>query len=258
MKNGRLRQILVILAVAATIIVNILANALPINGQGTGEVSDRFQVYFVPAGYVFSIWGIIYLGLIGYAVYQALPAQQDNPSLRAIAVPFLVASLANIVWIFLWHYNQFGLSVLAMLVLLGSLIAIYLRLNSSRKAVTPGQRWLVNLTFSIYLGWITVATVANITAFFHWIGWNGDPLAPQTWAIIMLAVATLITGLMLLLRGDVAYALVIIWAFAGIAVRFSSEPALPIVAWSAAIVIALLAAAKSLRLLPKLPAQVPN
>src|SRR5210317_1147670 len=121
MNKDTLRQIIVVLSVLATIIVNGLASALPINGQTTGEISDSFDVFFVPAGYVFSIWGLIYLGLLAYAVYQALPAQAENPSLRSIGYLFVLSCLANIAWIFLWHYNQVALSVLAMLALLGLL-----------------------------------------------------------------------------------------------------------------------------------------
>jgi hypothetical protein len=258
MNKDRLRQIFVILAVVATITVNALANILPINGQGTGEISDRFQVYFVPAGYVFSIWGIIYLGWLAYAIYQALPAQRNQPRLRAIAFPFILNGLANSLWIFAWHYNQFGWTLLAMLVVLVSLIVIYLRLGIGTQPATPGQRWLVNLPFSLYLGWITVATVANVTDVLYWIGWTGSPLAPQTWAVIMLAVATLVTALVLLTRRDIAYAAVIVWAFIGIAVKFSSEPSYATIAWVAALVVALLAAASAARLLPKLPAPAHN
>jgi hypothetical protein len=245
-------------AVLATIIVNIMANALPINGQGTGDISDRFQVFFVPAGYVFSIWGLIYLGLIAYAVYQALPAQKTNPHLRAIGTPFLVSSLANIGWIFLWHYNQFGLSVVVMLVILAMLIITYLRLGIGVEPASPGQRWFVNLPFSIYLGWITVATVANVTSYLDWIGWNGGGIAPETWTVIMLVIATLITALVLLTRRDVAYALVIVWAFAGIAVKFSGAPVVPVAAWATTIIVALLAAASALRVLPKLTTPAHN
>ena len=122
-----LRQISVILTILATIVVNALANALPINGQNTGQISDRFQVYFVPAGYVFSIWGLIYLGLIAFAIFQALPSQRENPRLRRVGWWIALGGLANIAWIFLWHYEQFPLTVIAMLVLLGTLILTYLR-----------------------------------------------------------------------------------------------------------------------------------
>ena len=107
MNRDSLRQIAIILGVVATIVVNGLANALPLNGQLTGEVSDRYLVYFVPAGYVFAIWGLIYLGLAAFAIYQALPAQRANPRLRSIGALFVLASAANIAWIFLWHYEVF-------------------------------------------------------------------------------------------------------------------------------------------------------
>ena len=200
-----LRQIAVIVAVAAVIVVNILANALPINGQATGEISDRFQVLFVPAGYVFAIWGLIYIGLIAYAVFQALPAQRDNPRLRAIFWPVIAGAIANIVWIFLWHYNQLALTVVAMLVLLATLIVVYLRLGIQKTPVSRAERWAVHVPFSIYLGWITVATIANITDLLWFAGWNGFGLSAQTWFLIMLAAAILIAAAMALTRHDVAY-----------------------------------------------------
>src|SRR5512137_1573723 len=107
MKKEIFRQIAVVLTVLATIVVNALANILPINGQNTGEISDRFKVYFVPAGYVFSIWGLIYLGLIAMAIYQALPSQRANPRLRSTGWWISLGGLANIAWIFLWHYEKF-------------------------------------------------------------------------------------------------------------------------------------------------------
>src|SRR3990172_10942580 len=122
-----LRQIVVGITLIATIVVNGLANALPINGQNTGEISDRFDVYFVPAGYVFSIWGLIYLGLIVFAFYQALPVQQDNPRLNRISSLFALSCLANISWLFLWHYEQFPLTLIAMFSLFALLIGIYRR-----------------------------------------------------------------------------------------------------------------------------------
>ena len=114
MKNN-LRQISVVVVLLATIVINILANALPINGLGTGAISDNFNVYFVPAGYVFAIWGIIYIGLIAYAIYQALPSQKKNPRLQATGWWVVLGGLANTAWIFLWHYLQFVGTLGAML-----------------------------------------------------------------------------------------------------------------------------------------------
>ena len=233
MNRNLLRQILVLIAVIATIVVNGLANALPINGQGTGEISDRFDVYFVPAGYVFSIWGLIYVGLVAYAVYQATPAQRDNARLRSIDVPFYVASLANIVWIFLWHYEYFVLTLAAMLILLVSLITIYLRLDIGRSQPSPSERWLVHLPFSVYLGWITVATIANATSLLDFLGWNGFGLSEEFWLVIMLAAALVVAALMTWTRGDAAYLLVLAWAFAGIAIKHSGNGVVSTASWVA-------------------------
>lgn len=226
-----LRQISVIITVIATIFINILANALPINGLNTGQISDNFKVYFVPAGYVFSIWGLIYIGLIAYAVFQALPAQRENPRLRSTGWWVSLGGLANIVWIFLWHYQQFPLTLVAMLTLLASLIVVYLRLGTGRTSVSTAETWAVRVPFSIYLGWITVATVANITDVLDYVNWNAFGIAPETWMGIVLAAVLAIAGLVIFTRRDVAYTLVLLWALAGIALKFAAIPAVAIPTW---------------------------
>ena len=175
------RQIFVALTILATIVVNVLANALPINGQNTGAISDRFQVYFVPAGYVFSIWGVIYIGLIALATFQALPSQRENPRMRSTGWWITLGGLANIAWIFLWHYEQFPLTLIAMLVLLGTLIITYLRLGIGRSTVSKAETWTVRVPISIYLGWITVATVANVTSLLYYLNWDGFGIAAEVW-----------------------------------------------------------------------------
>ena len=225
------RQIMVVLSVVVTLVVNILADALPINGQNTGQISDRFQVYFVPAGYVFSIWGIIYLGLIAYAIYQALPSQRQNPRLQATGWWIVLGGLANSAWIFLWHYNQFPLTLVAMLTLLATLIVTYLRLGIGRTAVTAGEKWAVHLPFSIYLGWITVATVANISDTLDFLKWDRFGIAPEIWMSIVLAAVLVIAALMNFTRRNVAYAAVILWALAGISVKQAGTAAVVIPTW---------------------------
>ncbi|HSN78140.1 MAG TPA: TspO/MBR family protein, partial [Anaerolineae bacterium] len=233
MNKDLTRQILIVVAVVATITVNGLANALPINGLQTGEISDSFPVYFTPAGYVFAIWGVIYLGLLAYAIYQALPAQRQNPRLRSIRTLFLVGSLANVAWILLWHYQLFPLTLVAMLVLLGTLIGIYLRLRIGRSSPPLVERLAVDLPFSIYLGWITVATIANVTALLSYWNWNGFGVSQEAWLVITLAVALVVATLMALTRSDVAFLLVLAWAFAGIGVKHATvEPVAP-AAWVA-------------------------
>lgn len=234
------RQIANVTAVLATIAMNGLANALPLNGQLTGEISDRFQVFFVPAGYVFSIWGLIYLGLIAFAVYQALPAQRSNPRLQSLGYLFALSCAANIGWLVAWHYEQFMLSMLLMLALLALLIACYLRLEIGRRQVPAGERWLVQAPFSIYLGWITVATIANATALLDYLKWSGWGISPAAWAAIMLAAAVLVTAAVWFTRRDSAYALVIIWALIGIAVKHGGTPLVAYSAWAATAAVVLM------------------
>lgn len=236
--NGLLWQAGVILATVATIVVNALANALPINGQGTGEISDRFSVYFVPAGYVFSIWGLIYLGLIAYSIYQALPAQRASTLLRDLAPWYLLTAAANIAWIFAWHYNQFVLSLGIMLVLLVALIMIYRRLDAQRPA-SRGEFWSVYVPFSVYLGWISVAAIANATSVLDYVGWNGFGISEPVWAVIMLVVATVLGLFFSVRRADIAYVAVLVWAFIGIAVKHSGTPLVAVTAGVAAAVLAL-------------------
>jgi len=226
-----LRQIIVLLSVLATLIINGLANALPFNGLTTAEISDRFQVYFVPAGYVFSIWGIIYLGLMAFAIYQALPAQRANPRLRAISGWVVLGSLANSVWILLWHYEQFPLTLLAMLVLLFSLIRTYLNLGIGRVRVSGAESLLVHLPFQIYLGWITVATVANVTTLLDYLQWNGFGISPEVWFSLILIAVLGIVGWVNYTRRDVAFTLVILWALAGIAIKHSAVRAVVVPTW---------------------------
>jgi benzodiazapine receptor len=240
MQKGTVRQLVNLCAVMATIAVNGLANALPLNGQTTGEISDRFRVYFVPAGYVFSIWGLIYVGLVAFAIYQALPSQRENPHLRRIGYLFVLSCLANVAWLFLWHYEVFPLTLAAMLTLLFSLIAIYLRLEIGRARVGRAERWLVRVPFSIYLGWITVATIANVTTLLDYLNWSGWGISPEAWTVIVLAAGVGIASAVSLTRGDVSYMLVIAWAFAGIGVKHADTPVVATAAWVATALVALM------------------
>ncbi len=229
--KDKVRQIAVIVSILLTIIVNTLANALPLNGQNTGEISDRFDVYFTPAGYVFSIWGLIYLGLIAYAIYQALPSQRENQRLRAIGWWVVIGSLANTAWIFLWHYEVFPLTVVAMLMLLVSLIITYLLLGVNRVKVSTAEKLAVHLPFSIYLGWITVATVANIAALLDYLEWNAWGVSEVTWMWIILGAVLVIALLMNFTRRDIGYALVILWAVAGIGFKHALVTGVAVPSW---------------------------
>ena len=221
--DKRILQISNFLAVVLTIVVNSLANILPINGKNTGQLSDNIPNLFVPSGITFAIWGVIYLLLILFAIYQARDffkkEKIEMPYLTKITHFFLLASAANIIWIFLWHYEKVALSLIAMLILLISLIAIYIKLNVGQQQIPLKEKMFIHVPFSVYLGWITVATIANITAWLVIISWDGFGISDVTWTIIVLCVATLLTLIILYKRRDIAYSLVIIWALLGIVIK---------------------------------------
>lgn len=252
------QRIAVVTGLAVTLLVNILANVLPIAGRTTGEVSDSYPVLFTPAGYVFSIWSLIYLGLLAYAIYQILPAQRQEARLTAIA-PWFVASCAfNSLWIVAWHYGALALSVILMLGLLLSLIVIYLRLGINLIRVRGADWWVVNLPFRLYLGWIIVATVANLTVFLYSLGWDRWGLSEVLWTILMMAAAALIGLALLRLRRDIVAAMVVIWALLGIALKQSATVTLPIAALILAFVLLVGIAVHWMPQASKLPAKQAN
>ncbi|MHC1781739.1 MAG: tryptophan-rich sensory protein [Anaerolineaceae bacterium] len=226
MKNDLVRQIALILTTLFTLVMNSLANALPLNGRGTGEISDSFNVLFVPAGYVFSIWGIIYIGLIAYTIYHSLPKQAGNPRLRRTGWLVALTSLANGGWNYFWHFGYYAVTVLVMFVLLAALIAIYLRLDIGRTPFSKLEKWVVSIPISLYLGWISVATIANITALLSYLGWDRWGLSELAWTLIMLGIGVALGGVMAFVRRDIAYSLVLVWAFTGISVRWMAMPVL--------------------------------
>ena len=237
MKKVSLGQIIVAVATVATIVVNALASTLPLNGQTTGEISDRYPVLVVPAGYVFSIWGLIYLALVAFSIYQALPAQRENARLWSMGPVYVVSCVANVAWLVLWHYEVLPWTMLAMALLLVCLILIYLLAGIGRAQVSRAEKWLAHIPFSIYLGWITVATIANASTLLYDLGWTGWGLAPATWAVIILVVAAAIASAVGLARRDIAYTLVIVWAFAGIGVKHIDTYPVAYVAYALALLV---------------------
>ncbi len=247
MKSDISRQFFVILTTIFTLVSNALANALPLNGRNTGEISDSFNVLFVPAGYVFSIWGIIYIGLLAYTIYHSLPSQRANPRLRRTGWLAALSSVLNAGWIYLWHYGYYTLTLFVMLGLLATLLAIYLRLDIGKVKFNQVEKWTISIPFSLYLGWITVATIANATALFSYLGFTGGGISPTAWTVILLVAGVIIAALMAFTRSDIAYLLVLVWAFAGISVRWLADPILGIAGFAAAgLVLILLVASRAL------------
>ncbi|WP_290794295.1 hypothetical protein [Flavihumibacter sp. UBA7668] len=216
------RSIAALLAMAGVIIVNSLAVLLPINQMSTGAISDLYPNYFVPAGFTFSIWSAIYLLLFsfcGYAIWFAF-SNQANTKIRQLLPGllnlFLLTCIINCSWIFLWHYLQIRLSLVVMLLFLITLILIYQKLTLYKSSLSGTAYFFLQVPFSVYLGWISVATIANTTAVLVSSGWEGGFLSPINWAVVMMLVAVAL-GLLFLFRWkDKAYPLVICWALYGI------------------------------------------
>jgi len=217
--NANLLRFGNIAAFIITLAINSLANTTVLNGRTTGQVSDLYPTLVTPAGYVFAIWGIIYVLLLAFVIYQALPSQKDKLFQKQIGLIFILSSLFNCVWLFLWQYDFITESVVVMFALLASLIAIYLRLNIGKAKVSLKEKLLVHLPFSVYLGWITIAAIANVASALVSANWGGFGLSPEIWAVTVLTVALVITLAVIVKRRDIAYSLVIVWALGGIAVK---------------------------------------
>jgi len=220
-------SVLNLLGFLGAIVVNALANILPINNITTGALSDLYPNLFVPAGLTFAIWGLIYVLLGIFAIYPLVPRVRRDPQkvefVQKIGPLFFVSCLANIGWIFAWHYQILPLSLILMLILLGCLLAIYVRLNVGKSKATRAERYFAHLAFSVYTGWITIATIANVTALLVDIDWMRWGLTQQFWAVAVIVVGIVIALSVLFTRRDIFYCLVVDWALLGILLKRLSD-----------------------------------
>jgi len=229
-----------LLAFIAVIVVNGLAESIPLNGKTTGEISAMFPVLITPAPYTFSIWGLIYVLLLCYVIYQLLPRNKHIVNLVGSA--FLFSCIFNISWVLLWHYlySQVWLSLIAMIGLLLSIIFMFTNVREARDLHTK-DRIFVQLPFSIYLGWISVATIVNTSVVLYDLGWNGLGLSDTAWTVIILAVGSILAWLVGIPYRTPAYMLVFVWAYAGIAVANQDIPVIFYTAVGLAALLGLLA-----------------
>jgi benzodiazapine receptor len=233
-----------IAAFVLTVIVNGLAGSTTLlGGVNTAEISDANPTLITPAGYVFSIWGIIYILLAVFVIFQALPSQKEKEYTKKIGWLFVLSSILNIVWLFFWQYQILSVSIVLMFLLLITLIAIYLRLNIGKSTVTLREKLNVHVPFSVYLGWITIASIANVAVFLVSENWDGFGISPETWATLIIIVALVIALLVIATRRDIAYGLVIVWAFVGIAVKQSGNQSIVTLTEASAIIVLLTMAA---------------
>lgn len=209
---------------AAVLAVNGLAQWLPINGKTTGEISAKYPVLITPAPYAFSIWSIIYLLLIGFVIYQFKPRAGKSKNVQNIGPWFIISCLFNVAWILLWHYEKLTSSVFIMFALLISLIVIYSAIRKDKQPPAPMEQWLVRLPFSIYLGWICVASIVNAAVVLYAAEWNGFGLSDAAWTITLLIAASLLAVVIGFRFVDPAFVLVFVWSFIAIAVKQDQQP----------------------------------
>lgn len=247
-KSWNMMKIFVALAFLCMVAVNILANSIPINGKNTGQVSDSYGNLFAPAGITFSIWGVIYVLLALYVLYQfGFLRLNQKVSLdlvfNTIGPAFILSSLANSVWIFSWHYDMIALSMGLMIVILLCLLTIINMLK--RVELNTRGKVFVKVPFSIYFGWITIATIANATTLLVSIGFDGLGIDEYYWTIVILVVGLVIGAATTYLNKDIAYGAVIIWAYAGIWIKHASSDGFggtyPLITYTAVLSIAVLA-----------------
>ncbi len=210
-------------AVISVLVVNALSAILPINGKTPGELSDLYVNLFVPSGLTFAIWGVIYLQLAAFVIYQFMLALKGDEKqvLKDISYWFILSSIFNIGWIFAWHYELMIVSILAMLGLLASLIVLYQRLGIGQGRGDNSRKSCIHATFSVYLGWISVATIANITAALVKYQWTGWGISQQVWTIVMVSIAAILGLVFLFIHNDIFYTLVVDWALIGIYLKRS-------------------------------------
>jgi hypothetical protein len=240
-----LRQVVTLAAIIFSIAVNTFSNSFPLNGVSIGTISNTLfaAVKITPANYAFAIWGLIYLGLIAFGIYQLQPAQRQNPGLQRSGYLLVFACLAQCAWIYLFLGRLFSLSVIAMLGILVSLILMYQRLGIGRLPVSRQERWCIHIPISIYLGWITVATVVNFANALYSLNWSDEGIYSTMWTVIMMLVSTAIATLVTINRRDTAYTLVIVWALVAIAIRQINMPLIAVTGIVMAIALTILSLA---------------
>jgi hypothetical protein len=243
--NSIVYQTANVVAVAAVLIVNMLSETLPINGVTSAQVSDSYPSLFTPPGYVFSIWGVIYTLAIVFMIYQARPSQRNEGYLTRIGFLYLVGALANMCWLLVFHYSYgvpqlLAASLIPMIVLLLCLLSIYQRLDIGKRQVSRNQKLVVHLPISVYLGWISLAIIANIASTLNALI-PGIPMSAQAlWTALVVVVALVITVLMVWTRRDFAFGLVVIWASIGIALNRIAIPLIWATSIAAAVIVAIL------------------
>jgi hypothetical protein len=220
-KKAKIYSTINLIALLGVIVTNYLANAIPVNGVNTGEVSDMYPNLFAPAPITFAIWGIIYLLLFGFVINQffVLKNNEDYTFVNDIGIWFIVNCFANMLWILAWHNLKIGISLALTGIILISLLIIYYKLEIGKEKIKYRSKLLVDMPFSIYLGWASIATIANVTTYLVDINWNGVGLSEQLWTVIVILVGLVLAIIFLLKYNDIFFSLVVSWALYGIFIK---------------------------------------
>ena len=236
-KGGWLLAIATPIAIIGTLAINTLSNFYPPGGQNVGEIANTSLagVLITPANYAFAIWGVIYLGLIAYGIYQIKPASQGDPIIRPVDWLLIIACLAQIIWIYLFTLQYFTWSVVAMLAILLPLMGAYGVLRMDR--VDRKRRWFAIYPFSTYLAWISVATIINVASALYDAGWQGGGLSGELWTVIMILVSAVIALIVIFTQQDIPFTLVYVWAYVAIAARHTDIPAISSMAYFATFIL---------------------
>ncbi|MGB3493089.1 MAG: hypothetical protein WBA57_10200 [Elainellaceae cyanobacterium] len=226
LNRDKVRQLVTFVAIASTFLINLWSNLFPIGGENIGELSNSLfgEVLIIPANYAFIIWGLIYVALFMFAAYQRRPAQSQNPRFRQGGYWLVAACVAQNVWVGLFLFRQFAASVIAMAAILVCLAVYYLCLNVGTPQISRQERWRAQIPISIYMGWISVATIVNVAIALYHAQWSRWGLSDMGWTIILMGIAALLGIWLLLERSDTAFTLVLVWAFVAIALDKLSQP----------------------------------
>lgn len=226
------RPLITLLSVLGAIIINAISNQSPPNGETVADLSNGFfaPVLIIPESYAFAIWGLIYIGLIALSFYQLPATKHRDPKLNPATYFLVLASLAQSLWVYLFLTRQFGLSVLAMGEILLFLIGFYLRLRTKRatQRITSSERWYLYRPISLYMGWISVATIVNVASMLYAWGWEGGIFSASVWTAVMMSAAAFIALRLLVRFGDVTFLGVIVWALVAIALKHLTIPIIAI------------------------------
>ena len=251
MNTDRLRQFLVVFSIIGLIVMNYLSNAGLFGGQTNGDVSDKYHTLITPAGYAFAIWGLIFLGLLAFAIYQALPAQRANPRFRAVGWWVVLNAFCNAIWSPLFNNERIGFALIVILVMLISLVVIEQNLLARphtpilpvdpdatlpEVAASATETWLARIPFSIYFGWLTVATILNVAVYLKATDFSLLNLSEQMWAVAILVVGLLVGAIVFNRFRSVAYILVFAWAYAAIGVEQAAYSQVRLIAMAGAVI----------------------